>query len=80
METVNVVIDESSEFGFEKLGQEIPREILPPEPKDVQEIVDQEPIFPSTFSTPSVVEELVDILLHLILNPMKRKDLSQETN
>ena len=61
METVNVVIDESSEFGFENLGQEIPREILPPEPKDVQEIVDQEPVFPSTFSTPSVVEESTDI-------------------
>ena len=61
METVNVVIDESSEFGFEKLGQEIPREILPPEPKDVQEIVDQELVFPSTFSTLSVVEGSVDI-------------------
>jgi len=39
METVNVVIDESSEFGFEKLSEEIPKEILPLEPKDVQEIV-----------------------------------------
>ena len=39
IEIVNVVIDESSEFSFEKLGEEIPKEILPPEPKDVQEIV-----------------------------------------
>ena len=40
METMNVVIDESSEFGFEKFSEEIPKEILPLEPKDVQEIVD----------------------------------------
>ena len=80
METVNVVIDESLESSSKKFSEEIPKEILPPEPKDVQEIVDQEPASPSTFSTPSVVEELVDILLHLILNPMKRKDLSQEKN
>ena len=40
IETVNVVIDESSEFGFEKFSEEIPKEILPPEPKEVQEIVE----------------------------------------
>ncbi|XP_030958273.1 uncharacterized protein LOC115980130 [Quercus lobata] len=40
MEAVNVVINESSEFSSEKLSEEIPREILPPEPKDVQEIVE----------------------------------------
>ena len=40
METMNVVIDEASEPGFEKISEEIPKEILPPEPKDVQEIVD----------------------------------------
>ena len=39
METVNVVIDESLEFGSEKFSEEIPKEILPPEPKEVQEIV-----------------------------------------
>ena len=61
METVKVVINESSKFGSEKLNEEIPREILPPEPKDVQEIVDQEPASPSTPSTPSVVEGLADI-------------------
>ena len=61
METVKVVINESSEFGSEKLNEEIPREILPPEPKDVQEIVDQEPASPSTPSTPSVEEGLADI-------------------
>ena len=61
METVNVVINESSEFGSEKLSEEIPREILPPEPKDVQEIVDQEPASPSTPGTPSVEEGSADI-------------------
>ena len=61
METVNVVINESSEFGSEKLNEVIPREILPPEPKDVQEIVDQEPASPSTPGTPSVEEGLADI-------------------
>ena len=56
METVNAVIDEASEFGSEKISEEISREILPPKPKGVQEIVDQEPASPSTSSTPSVVE------------------------
>ena len=58
METVNIVIDEASNFGFEKISDEIPKEILPLEPKFVQEIVDQEPTFPST---PSVVEVSADI-------------------
>ena len=40
METVNVVINESLESGSEKFSEEIPKEILPPEPKNVQEIVD----------------------------------------
>ena len=39
METVNVVIDESSNSGTEKFSEEIPKEILPPMPKEVQEIV-----------------------------------------
>ena len=42
METLNVVIDESSEFGSKKFSEEILKEILPPEPKEVQEIVEQE--------------------------------------
>ena len=58
METVNVVIDEVLDFGFEKSSEEIPKEILPLEPKGVQEEVDQELISPST---PSVVEVSVDI-------------------
>ena len=58
METVNVVIDEASNSGSEKISEEIPKEILPSEPKVVQEIVDQEPVSPSTLS---VVEVLVDI-------------------
>ena len=35
METINVVIDETSKFGFEKISEEIPKEILPSEPKGV---------------------------------------------
>ena len=58
METVNVVIDEVSDSGSEKISKEIPKEILPSEPKAVQEIVDQKPISPST---PSAVEVSVDI-------------------
>ena len=61
METVNVVIDETSESSSEKISEEIPKEILPPEPKDVQEIVDQEPASPSTPDTQSVVEGSTDI-------------------
>ena len=61
METMNVVIDEFSKSGSEKFSGEIPKEILPSEPKDVQEIVDQELAYPSTLGTPSVVEGLADI-------------------
>ena len=61
MESVNVVIDEASEFGFEKISEEIPEEILPHEPKDDQEIADHEPASPSTPGTPNVVEGSVDI-------------------
>ena len=61
METVNVVIDESSESGSEKFSEEIPKEILPPKPKEVQEIIEQEPASPSTPSIPSVVEDSADI-------------------
>ena len=61
METVNVVIDESSDSSSEKGIEEFPKEILPPEPKEVQEIVEQEPASPSTPSTPSVVEDSADI-------------------
>ena len=59
---MNVVIDEFSKSGFEKFSGEIPKEILPSEPKDVQEIVNQELAYPSTLGTPSVVEGLADIL------------------
>ena len=58
MEIINTVIDEASESGSEKISEEISREILPLEPKGVQEIVDQEPTSPST---PSVVGGLADI-------------------
>ena len=58
METVNVVIDETLDSSFEKISEEIPKAILPSEPKVVQEEVDQEPVSPNT---PSVVEVSVDI-------------------
>ena len=35
METMNVVIDESSDSSFEKGIEELPKEILPPKPKEV---------------------------------------------
>ena len=58
METVNVVIDEDLDSGSEKISEKIPKEILPLKPKVVQDMVDQEPISPST---PSVVEDSADI-------------------
>ena len=61
MKTVNVVIDESLDSGSEKLSEEISKEILPPKPRKVQEIVEQEPTSPSTLDTPSVVEDSADI-------------------
>ena len=61
LETVNVVIDKSSDFDSEKGIKEFPKEILPPEPKEVQEIVEQEPASSSTLGTPSVVEDSADI-------------------
>ena len=57
METVNVVINKASDFGSEKISEEIPKAILPSEPRVVQE-VDQDPVSPST---PSVVEVLANI-------------------
>ena len=61
METVNVVIDESLYSSSKKGIEEFPKEILPLKPKEVQEIVEQEPASSSTPSTPSVVEDSVDI-------------------
>ena len=68
METVNVVIDEVSDSGSEKSSEEIPKAILPSEPKVIQEEVDQEPVSPST---PSAVEVSADI-------PTSPKPKSQE--
>ena len=61
METVNVVIDESSDSSSEKGIKELTKEIIPPEPRVVQEIVEQEPTSPSTPGTTSVVEDSADI-------------------
>ena len=35
METVNVIIDETSNSGSEKISEEVPKEILPPKPRGV---------------------------------------------
>ena len=40
METVNVVIDESLDSSSKEGIEELTKEILPPEPKEVQEIVE----------------------------------------
>ena len=40
METVNVVINKSSDSSSEKGIDEFSKEILPPEPKEVEEIVE----------------------------------------
>ena len=61
MEIVNVVINESSDSGSEKGIEKLTKEILPPEPKEVQEIVEQEPTSPTTLGTPSVVKDSADI-------------------
>ena len=61
METVNVVIDESLKSGSDKFSEKIPKEILPPKPKEVQEIGKQEPASPSNLDTSSVVEDSADI-------------------
>ena len=61
METINVDIDESSNSSSKKFSEEIPKEILPFEPKEVQEIVEQEPASPTTPDTPSVVEDSTNI-------------------
>ena len=61
METMNVVIDESSDSSSEKFSEEFPKEILPPKPKEVPEIVEQEPASPITPGTPSILEDSTDI-------------------
>ena len=61
METVNVVIDESSNSGSQKEIEELPKDILPPEPNEVQELIEQEPASPSAPSTSNVLEDSADI-------------------
>ena len=43
METVNVVIDEFSDFGFEKFSEEIPKEILPSSLKKFKKLLNKSP-------------------------------------
>ena len=78
METVNVVIDESLDFDSEKSIKELTKEILPPESKEVQESVEQEPASPSTPGTPSVVEDSVDITTSLDSESHKEKGPSSK--
>ena len=61
IETVNVVIDESSDSSFEKGIEKLTKEIFPPEPRKVQEIVEQELASHTILGTPSVVEDFADI-------------------
>ena len=61
IETVNVVIDESSDSSSENGIEELTKEILPLKPGEVQEIVEQEPTSPTTLGTPSVVKDSADI-------------------
>ena len=75
IEVVNVVINESSNSSSEKGIKELTKEIIPLEPRVVQEILEQEPASPSTPGTPSVVEDSADITTSPDLNPMRRKDL-----
>ena len=77
METVNVVIDESLYSSSKRGIEEFPKEILPLKPKEVQEIVEQEPV---SLSTPVLWKILQIYPLHQILNPMKRKDLPPGLN
>ena len=43
METVNVVIDESSDFGSKKFSDEIPKEILPSSLKKFKKLLNKSP-------------------------------------
>ena len=43
------------------LVRKSPKKFLPPKPREVQEIAEQEPASPSTLDTPSVVEDLADL-------------------
>ena len=61
IETVNVVIDESSDSSSEKGIEKLTKEILPFEPRVVQEIVEQEPASPSILGTSTVMEDSADI-------------------
>ena len=80
MEIVNVVIDESSNSGFEKVNEEFPKEILPLESQEVQELLNKN-LHLQVLSVLQVLWKILQIyLLHQILNPMKRKDLLSGLN
>ena len=73
IETVNVVIDESSDSSSEKGIEELTKEIPPLEPRIVQEIVEQEPASPNTPGTSSVVEDSTDITTSPDFESLKEK-------
>ena len=76
MEIVNVIIDEFLDSSSEKGIEELTKEIIPPEPRVVQEIVEQEPTSPTTPSTPSVMEGSTDITISPDSKSHKEKGLS----
>jgi len=78
METINVVINKASEFGSRKISEEIPKEILPPEPKDVQELFHQEPTSPSTPTTLSIAEGSTDMPTSLDFESHEEKEPSSK--
>ena len=80
METVNVVIDESSDSSSQRGIEELPKEILPPEPNEVQELIEQEPASPSAPSTPYVLEDSVDIPTSPDSKSHEEKDLHPRLN
>ena len=74
MEIVNVVIDESSNSGSEKFSEEFPKEILPLESKEVQELLNKS-LHLQVLPRLQVLWKIPQIYsFHHILNLMKRKD------
>ena len=79
METVNVVIDESSDSSFGKGIEEFPKEILSPEPK-FKKLLNKN-LHLQVLLVLLVLWKILQIYpLHQILNLMKRKDLPPGLN
>ena len=79
METVNAVIDESSDSSFGKGIEEFPKEILSPEPK-FKKLLNKN-LHLQVLPVLLVLWKILQIYpLHQILNLMKRKDLPPGLN